>query len=73
MTKNFGQYQSARTAQIDMGRYFLQIHEPFPKRPILDSSKMEEFADDNLKTAVENNMGKEKKKMLVNETQLLNG
>ena len=27
----------------------MEIHEPFPKRQILDSSKMKEFADDNFK------------------------
>ena len=32
-----------------MGRNFLQMYLPFPKQQSLDSSKLKEFADDNVK------------------------
>ena len=49
--------------------FFKQIHEPFPKQNILDSSKLKEFADDYFNfdendrksfTLVENTVGKGK-------------
>ena len=48
-------------------RYLMSWHLPFPKRQILDSSKLKEFADDNFKfdgngrkfsKRVENTVGK---------------
>ena len=38
-----------QSVQADMGQSFLQRHQPFPKQQILDSSKLEKFADDHFK------------------------
>ena len=47
MTKNFG---TCEPVQADMGRYPSKYVKPFPKRQILDSSNLKEFADDNFKS-----------------------
>ena len=49
----FYQSEPLQTAQADLGQYFCRCNrfpfKPFPKRQILDSFKLKEFADDNLK------------------------
>ena len=61
--------QSAQSARADLNLYFSQLEQllPFPKRQILDSCKLKEFADENFKfdangrmlsKQVENTMGK---------------
>ena len=40
-----------KALSLDLEKYYLEseVSQPFPKREILDSSKLKEFADDNFK------------------------
>ena len=63
-------YNPIKALSLDLEKYYLEseVSQPFPKREILDSSKLKEFADDNFKYDendrkflkwVENTVGKE--------------